>query len=164
MPSLSPNAAKAIGQYLQTQIGLAFARKGHNLTGEFVRSIEYRIRSYANGLTLDFFAAHYGQYLNTGIPASRIPYTPGARTGAKTSEFIAGLIRYAHRRMGLRGREAVGAAFGMATNLSRRGLKGSAWLDELIEADNEGLAALIEEWAGRELELLISNYVQKAAA
>lgn len=166
---LSPAVGTVIGDYLIGQIALMLSRKGHNLTGDLIKSLEFKVRTYADGLTLEFFSNEYGHYLNAGIPPSRIPYTPGRRRGqgssGSTSKFIQGLIRYAQRRFGLRGREAISAAFGMATNMKRRGLTASRWLDEILEEQEEVITRLVEKWAGEELEKLVVSYVtQKIAA
>ena len=167
-----------LGEYLRNRLGQELLAQGHRLTGELISSLEYKIQTTANGLTLDFFASEYGTYLNTGVPASRIPYTPGRRGGGGgTSAYIQGLIRYTQRRMGLRGKEAVSAAFAIARKHKREGMptrasfrfssnnRRTGWVDIILEQDEQKINDIVQDWVGRELELLVSNFIaQKKAA
>lgn len=165
-----------LGEYLRNRLGQELLAQGHRLTSELISSIEYKVQTSANGLTLDFFASEYGTYLNTGVPANRIPYSPGRRGGG-TSAYIQGLIRYAQRRMGLRGKEAVSAAFAIARKHKREGMptrasfqfssngRRTGWVDIILEQDEQKINTIVQEWVGRELELLVSNFIaQKKAA
>lgn len=168
-----------LGEYLRQRLGRELADQGHRLSGELVSSLEYKVQTTANGLTLDFFASEYGVYLNAGVPANRIPYTAGRRGsgGRGTSAYIQGLIRYVQRRMGLRGKEGVSVAFAIARKHKREGMPTAAsyrfsnnarrtgWVDVILEQSEGRINEIVQEWIGNELELLISNYVaQKQAA
>lgn len=165
-----------LGEYLRNRLGQELLAQGHRLTSELISSIEYKVQTSANGLTLDFFASEYGTYLNTGVPANRIPYSPGRRGGG-TSAYIQGLIRYTQRRMGLRGKDAVSAAFAIARKHKREGMptrasfqfsgngRRTGWVDIILEQDEQKINTIVQEWVGRELELLVSNFIaQKKAA
>lgn len=167
-----------LGEYLRNRLGKELFAQGHRLTGELISSLEYKVQTAANGLTLDFFASEYGAYLNTGVPANRIPYSPGRRGGGGgTSAYIQGLIRYTQRRMGLRGKEAVSAAFAIARKHKREGMptrasfqfssnsRRTGWVDIILDEDEQKINTIVQEWVGRELELLVSNFIaQKKAA
>ncbi len=167
-----------LGEYLRLRLGQELADQGHRLSGELVSSLEYKVQTSANGLTLDFFASEYGVYLNEGVPANRIPYTAKRRGsgGRGTSAYIQGLIRYVQRRMGLRGKEGVSVAFAIARKHKREGMPTAAsyrfskntrrtgWVDQIIEQSEERISEIVQEWVGNELEILISNYIQQAKA
>jgi hypothetical protein len=167
-----------LGEYLRTRLGQELLQQGHRLTGELISSIEYKIQTTANGLTLDFFASEYGSFLNTGVPAARIPYTPGRRGGKSggTSAYIQGLIRYVQRRMGLRGKEGISAAFAIARKHKKEGMPTAAsyrfssnsrrtgWVDIILEQNEQKINDIVQDWVGSELELLVSNFIQQKKA
>jgi hypothetical protein len=51
--------------------------------------------------------------MERGVKAANVPFTPPSGRGG-TSAYIEGLTRYAQMRMGLSGKEALGAAFAIA--------------------------------------------------
>lgn len=95
------------------------AAQGHRNTGSLERSITYSVKRTYEGLLATVSANEYAIYLEFGVPASRIPYTPGS--GAKSSKYIAGLINY-FKSKGLQPSEARSAAFATARAHKREGM------------------------------------------
>lgn len=95
--------------------------QGHTLTGKLRDSIDYEIQSGPGVISAKMYMEDYGVYVEFGVPASRIPYTPGTRGNGGTSQYIQALINFFELR-GLSGREAIGAAFGTANIHAREGM------------------------------------------
>lgn len=113
-----------IGRYVQDITRAEFAQQGHNLTGKSSASIDYRVTQGRGPATWVITLEHerHMTYLNTGVPADRIPY--GGRTGrGGKSAFIEALTRWAKLR-GMAGgfREAKRIAFAVATTMKREGM------------------------------------------
>lgn len=167
--------ADILGQFLVLKLGKELADQGHRLTGSLIESLEYKVREKTAGVVVEFFVNEYGVYLNNGIPASRIPYTPGGKRRGGTSQYIQALIRYVERRMGLRGKEATGVAFAIARAHKREGMptRGSfryskngrrtGWVDAVLAEQAGVIDEMITEFMGRELNTLISNFIKQAA-
>jgi hypothetical protein len=167
---------KVLGDYLRIKLGQELRDQGHNLTGDLITSLEYRVRTTVGGIIVEFLSNNYGAYLNTGIPAYRIPYTPGGRRRGGTSMYIQGLIRYVERRIGLRGREAVGVAFAIARAHKREGMPTQAshrfskngrrtgWIDAVLKGEEKEIDRQVREFVGRELDVLFSNFFKQATA
>jgi len=166
---------KILGEYLVIKLGQELREQGHSLTGALIESLEYRVRSFAGRMVVEFLSNDYGAYLNAGVPASRIPYTAGGKRRGGKSLYIQGLIRYVERRMGLRGREAVGVAFAIARAHKREGMptRGSyqysrngrrtGWVDVILKQEEQEIERQVREFVGREMEILISNFIKQAA-
>ena len=45
-----------LGDYLVLKLGQELTDQGHKLTGALIASLEYRIRTTATGMTVDFLA------------------------------------------------------------------------------------------------------------
>lgn len=166
---------KILGDYLILKLGQELKEQGHNLTGDLIASLEYRVRSFAGRMVVEFLSNDYGAYLNTGVPASRIPYTPGGKRRGGKSQYIQGLIRYVERRMGLRGREAVGVAFAIARAHKREGMptrasfrfssnqRRTGWVDVILKQEEQEIEGQVRDFVGRELEILFTNFIKQAA-
>lgn len=66
--------------------------QGHIATGALKRSINHHINRRLDEIELQMRMLDYGITLDTGVPASNIPYSPGS--GAGSSKFISGLIKW----------------------------------------------------------------------
>lgn len=84
---------ETIGEYLTDALGNELIAQGHQATGDLVKSIASEIGAFQNILFVEVQYNYYGRFLETGIPASRIPFG-GASTGAKTSKYIQGLMNW----------------------------------------------------------------------
>jgi hypothetical protein len=174
--TLDSRLGKVIGDYLIVRLGTELRDQGHSLTGELISSLEYQVQLTAKGMTVSFFASEYGQYLNTGVAAGRIPFSGISRLGGgKTSAYIQGLIRFVERRMNLRGKEGISVAFAIARAHKRDGMptRGSfryskngrrrGWVDTIITEDQDKIQSMVTEWTNREVTFLIHEFVKKAA-
>lgn len=163
---------KVIGEYLRSRLMIELREQGHNLSGALVGSIAHQVQVQANSISIRFEANDYGLIVNSGVPAERIPYTPGRRSGAKTSRYIQALISYAQRRMGLVGREATSAAFAIARKHAREGMptRGSyryssngrrtGWIDQIVDQEPEFIEKTVTEWVEHEITILIQKAVK----
>lgn len=93
--------------------------QGHRNTGRLERSFTYEVKREGDLLTGRISANEYAIYLEFGVPANRIPYSPGS--GARSSKYIAGLINYFTTK-GLPANEARSAAFATARAHKREGM------------------------------------------
>lgn len=119
--------AKQIGAIIVRAIQRQFTLQGHRLTGKLNSSIEDIVTLTVTGAKIQIVMLDYGIIQNRGVSASRIPYDPTKRTGAKTSKYIEGLKNFARLRFGLSGKEALSAAFAIAKKQAKQGMptKGS---------------------------------------
>jgi len=94
--------------------------QGHSLTGKFESSLEGLIESTEN-ITITIMGSGYSKYIETGTPASKIPYKQGS--GAKTSAYISALMNYAKLRFNLTTvQEQKSAAFAIARKQKIEGM------------------------------------------
>ena len=164
--------SKSIGDYLLGKLRVEFVQQGHNLSGSLITSLEVVVVPVNNGFALQFLANDYGVILNNGVSAERIPYSPTPARRGGTSKYIQALIRYAQRRMQLRGKEATSAAFAIARKHAREGMptRGSyrfsknnrrtGWVDAVLEANQSEAEKMVQDWAINEFELLIENFTK----
>lgn len=72
------------------------AGQGHRLTGSLEGSIANQIDEIPNGWQMLVTMAHYAGYLERGVKAENIPFSPGS--GKKNSLYIEGLTKFAELR------------------------------------------------------------------
>jgi hypothetical protein len=172
----SDRLSKTLGDYLIGKLRVEFVQQGHNLSGSLITSLEVVVDVVPGGIRLQFLANDYGVILNNGTPPERIPYSPTPARRGGTSKYIQALIRYAQRRMQLRGKEATSAAFAIARKQKKEGMpiKGSSrfskngrrtgWVDAVLDANEVEALRIVQDWAVRETELLIENFTKNVAA
>lgn len=148
---------------LQDDLRKELKAQGHYLTGKLNDSIEYDIRVEGDFIRAEMEIEDYGLAMEFGVPASRIPYTPGAGGGG-TSKYIQGLIRFWNLR-GVTGREGVRAAFATAAKHKREGMptrssfafsttgERTGFASTVIERDLELIGRILEEKTGATLEI-----------
>lgn len=112
--------AEAIAPIIVRVLREEYEAQGHNLTGSLSQSISTEAEATATGAVLRVLMLDYGVYLSTGVPASRIPYSPGS--GVKSSAYIAGLTKFAQQRFGVGQKEATGIAFAIARKHKAEGM------------------------------------------
>lgn len=129
--------------------------QGHNLTGKLAQSVEQKITTTFDGFIIDFEALAYGNIINRGVPANRIPFSPGS--GKKTSKYIDGLKKFAKLRFGAGDKEAQSIAFAIAYTQKKQGLptKGSfqfskngkrtGFIDDTLESVEPLIEKIIED-------------------
>jgi len=148
---------------LQDDLRKELKAQGHYLTGKLNDSIEYDIRVEGDFIRAEMEIEDYGLAMEFGVPASRIPYTPGAGGGG-TSKYIQGLIRFWNLR-GVTGREGVRAAFATARKHKREGMPTrsshafsstgarTGFASTVLERDLELIGRILEEKTGATLEI-----------
>ena len=122
-----------VGEVVKKAVKQAFIIQGRSLTGALVNSIDYSVNATVNSAFIEFTLLDYGMILNYGVPANRIPYSPGS--GAKSSKYIDGLKLYAKLRFNANDKEAERIAFAIARKHKKFGMP----LDKKIGAVQNGL-------------------------
>ncbi len=108
-----------ISDLIKQDISTKLKEQGHNNTGSLLNSISYKITQTADSIITDFYMNNYGNIVDFGVRANRIPYRRGS--GAKKSKYIDGLINYFQSK-GLSDEESKRAAFATATIHKREGM------------------------------------------
>lgn len=149
---------------LQADLRTELKAQGHYLTGKLHDSIQYKIETLPGLVRAEMECEDYGLAMEFGVPAERIPYSPGS--GAGSSKYIQGLIRYWNKR-GVTGREGVSAAFATARKHKKEGMptrasaafsttgKRTGFATTVIERDLDLIGRVLEEKTGASLELVI---------
>ncbi len=161
-----------VGDYIVEKIRERSRIQGHTLTGKFEAGLRAEIVEEGNRITIiGIDESGVGKYIDEHVQSRDIPYSPGS--GAKSSRFIDGLTRYAELRFGLSGKEAVSAAFAMATKMKQEGKPtlGSyhftqnqrrvGVITDTLTQEKENIRRLIFDEVGRDIKLQISNLIRK---
>lgn len=153
-----------------------FKAQGHHMTGKIVDDIQYESHYRAKAvLEITGSIYPYGQYVQRGVKADKIPYSPDVRTGAGKSKYIQALISYAKQRMGARSEaNAKSIAFAIARTQKKEGMptKGSyrytktgkrlEWVIEAFKRQDskitEAVAQIAFEATAAAFDLLITKY------
>lgn len=128
-----------VGEVVKKAVKQAFVMQGRTLTGALVNSIDYSVNATVTSAYIEFTLLDYGMILNYGVPANRIPYSPGS--GAKSSKYIDGLKMYAKLRFNANDKEAERIAFAIARKHKKFGMP----LDKKTGAVEKGLDKSKEE-------------------
>jgi hypothetical protein len=139
-----------VGEVVKKAVKQAFIIQGRSLTGALVNSIDYSVNATVTSAFIEFTLLDYGMILNYGVPANRIPFSPGS--GAKSSKYIDGLKMYAKLRFNANDKEAERIAFAIAHKHKKFGMP----LDGKIGAVQNGL-----DDSKDEVEELISEALTK---
>jgi hypothetical protein len=94
--------------------------QGHDLTGKLKKSITVQVKQFPAFIELEGSLLKYGIFVERGVKASRIPYTPGS--GKTTSKYIAGLVRFVKLRRIATGKNALSVAFAIAKKHKKEGM------------------------------------------
>jgi hypothetical protein len=128
-----------VGEVVKKAVKQAFIMQGRSLTGALVNSIDYSVNATVTSAFIEFTLLDYGMILNYGVPANRIPFSPGS--GAKSSKYIDGLKMYAKLRFNANDKEAERIAFAIARKHKKFGMP----LDKKIGAVEEGIKESSDE-------------------
>jgi hypothetical protein len=139
-----------VGEVVKKAVKQAFIIQGRSLTGALVNSIDYSVNATVTSAFIEFTLLDYGMILNYGVPANRIPFSPGS--GAKSSKYIDGLKMYAKLRFNANDKEAERIAFAIAHKHKKFGMP----LDKKTGAVEEGIKESSDE-----VEELISEALTK---
>jgi len=113
-------AASKIGEIAVEAVKIELALQGHKLTGALIDSVKEEVRRTDKGAIIDGVLLDYGIPVNTGVPASNVPFTPNS--GAKSSKYIAGLQLFAKLRFKVSDKEALSIAFAIAKKHKKEGI------------------------------------------
>lgn len=145
---------------------LATEFEDHKMTGKLIDDIKTVTTETAEGFIQDYLMYKYGGYISQGVPASRIPFSPGS--GAKKSLYIEGLINYVMMRKKISDvKEAKSIAFAIAHTQKKVGMtiksmgKGSSWITRATEAIEEKIPELFGEFNERVVITNIDELIQK---
>jgi hypothetical protein len=132
--------------------------QGHQYTGALAASIGFDVSIEETGMRISFYAAEYGVFVNSGVPAARIPFG-GGRSKGGTSKYIQRLYKYAKGKLGVGSdKEALKVAFMIANKHKKEGSptqNSKKYSQNGMRTDFIGNALdFIEE----ELALLISDF------
>jgi hypothetical protein len=121
MQDIFQQAADKIGEIAVEAVKLELAAQGHRLTGALIDSVTYQVKQTATGAMIEGLLLDYGIPVNTGVPASRIPYS-GGRSGGGASAYIRGLQLFAQLKFRVSKKEALGIAFAIANKHKKEGM------------------------------------------
>jgi len=121
MQDIFQQAADKIGEIAVEAVKLELAAQGHRLTGALIDSVTYQVKQNATGAMIEGLLLDYGIPVNTGVPASRIPYS-GGRSGGGASAYIRGLQLFAQLKFRVSKKEALGIAFAIANKHKKEGM------------------------------------------
>ena len=135
-----------VGEVVKKAVKQAFIMQGRSLTGALVNSIDYSVNATVTSAFIEFTLLDYGMILNYGVPANRIPFSPGS--GAKSSKYIDGLKMYAKLRFNANDKEAERIAFAIARKHKKFGMpldKKTGAVEEGIKESSDEVEELISE-------------------
>lgn len=157
-----------IERLIRTSLVTELTKQGHILTGKLRDSIELVSRETARGFEIDGLFLSYGLPINTGVPGSRIPYSPGS--GRKRSKYIAGLIDFVRkRRLATKESEVKGIAFAIARKQKQQGQptrgsfrfskngRRSNWVDVGLKGVEQDIEKMIIDIWTEEINIGITN-------
>ena len=160
--------ADEIGKKALEAVALEWRKQGHELSGEAVRNMATVSLPFASGVRIEGYVPDYMAYLNAGIPANRIPYSPGS--GKPFSLYIQGLKEYAKKRMGKSDKEALGVAFAIASKHKREGMptrasarysqtgKRTGFIETALQDAIPDFEKIILDSVGAEFNAVITTY------
>lgn len=143
-----------IAQEIIQLIGDEWIKQGHDLTGAFVQGLSYEIVDNIIYI-YDTTNSGYGKILNAGVSADRIPFSPGS--GANTSKYIQGLVRYARLRMGASDKDALSIAFAIAHKHKKEGMP----TQESARFSSTGKRTQFVEDATQEVDKIVEKYMDQ---
>lgn len=124
--------------------------QGHNLTGRLKGSFETVTRQTENTSEADILVEGYGQFVDQGVKAARIPYSGRSGRGGK-SKYIEGLKEFFIKR-GRGATEALRAAFATAAKHRREGMPTRS--SYLFSRNGKRLGIITDEIPGIETDLV----------
>ena len=108
-----------IGEKLKEWLIDEWDQQGHKMNqSKFESEIEHKVE----GNKVTILGVHYAEYIDRGVTSQNIPYSPGSKSGAKTSKYIQGLADYVLKRMGIGGAQGLSIAFAIAKTHKKEGM------------------------------------------
>ena len=108
-------------KFIRIELLKTWTAQGHNMNGKVVREMDMIVKETSELISFMFYFLPYGTFVETGTPASKIPFSGTGNRGGK-SAYIEGLIRYAEKKLRVRSlQEAKSAAFAIAYTQKKEG-------------------------------------------
>jgi hypothetical protein len=155
-----------IDEIIIDALASSFVAHGHFMTGKIIEDIEIKRQESRDGTDIDYYMYPYGAYLERGVKADRIPFSPGS--GAKHSMYIEGLISYVKMKYSVSDvKKATSIAFSIAHTHLRHGMpfrtggKGTKWILDAISEAEQKMDSLGEQHyqvINAEIENMIRNF------
>lgn len=146
-------------------------QQGHKATGELINSLGGTVEKINADFVGSFWMKKYGIYQDTGIEASRIPFS-GSGSGAKSSLYIDALIRWVIQKgFESDAKKAKGMAFAIAHTHKLKGMHTSGgnldiskrgWLTNTLEENEKQIVEIINKVAGQSMDILLNTIIDKA--
>ena len=159
-----------LADYLRQKIIDNYIAQGHRMTGTFAETLKVVLKTELLEKIIEGTGEYYATFLDKGVSGGNINFNPGS--GKKHSKYIEGLQAFAEIKMGLSGKEALGAAFaiahtqkkeGMPTigsfHYSKTGLR-TRFLTDALSDSRKHIGLEIERWGGRKIETTINNMIR----
>ena len=116
----------AFEKFMKVELLKEWTAQGHFMDGKVVKEMDLVIEQTFNSVSFLFYFLPYGTYIESGVPASRIPFSGATGQGGK-SMYIQGLISYALKKLQVANlAEAKSAAFAIAHTHKKEGMPGKA--------------------------------------
>ena len=108
---------------IQVILGMELIALKRRASGALINSFQHTIESSSEyGLTIRIQGLDYWKVVNDGVPANKVPYTAGVRTGASRNKYIQGLMRWIKIKGIASDNDTVkGIAFAIATKQTSKG-------------------------------------------
>ena len=159
-----------LADYLRQKIIDNYIAQGHRMTGTFAETLKVVLKTELYDKIIEGTGEQYAIFLDKGTTRGRIPFNPGS--GAGRSMYIEGLKAFAEIKMGLSGKEALGAAFAIAHTQKREGMPtiGSykysktgmrtRFITDALTDTTKHMGIEIERWGGKNIEIVINNLIR----
>lgn len=133
-----------------------------NATGGLRDSIEFVVvGNEKDGWGIELYMNNYWRYVNDGVAPSKKYPSSGYISGGGTSPFISALVQWFNDKLGIQGKEALGAAFGVRRSIWKYGVAPSYFYSNALE---EIIPEMEETFGDQYFEILqkiITNRVIK---
>jgi len=156
-------ALDKVGNELDEALAQEIVRQGHNLTGKLIESIDHKVNEVIGSLELVGEFEHYGQFVDRGVKAQDIPFSPGS--GNRRSKYITGLINWAKIKFSVDVKRARGIAFAIAhthlrTGMPTRGKDFTGFLTKTLERKQDRITDILDKANADDIEFAIINIVR----
>ena len=163
----------AFEKFVRLKLLETWTAQGHNMNGKAVREMDMAVKETADLISFMFYFLPYATYVDSGTPASKIPFSGTDKRGGK-SAYIEGLIRYAEKKLRVRSlQEAKSAAFAIAYTQKKEGspTRGSykfsstgkrmGWIGNTFENNEAAIRALMIKMIDGIISIEFNNMIKK---
>ena len=144
--------------------------QGPKATGELINSLGGTVEKVGEDFIGSFWMKKYGIYQDTGIAASRIPFSPNS--GATRSLYIDALMRWiVQKGFESDAKKVKGMAFAIAHTHKLKGMHTSGgnldiskrgWLTNTLDENEKQLVDIITAASGRRFDIVLQTIIDKA--